>query len=393
MRFSRVCFLSALLTALALLSASGRAVAQEQFPDWSEAFDAYVADPEAGADRIIELGKQGTDGLPSSAFTVLGDAYLRQGNYGAARRSFLRALEDPNAATQMGPGKAPISNHAQLGLALAAVGSGKLGDARRWFAEASGAGGDMGYLATLGHAQTAIALGRHDEGLELLAALSESEGVEASLVESARFASANALLDAGDYEEAAAAFEALAADSEGAAATDAAFAAAIARHRGGSVNGVLESLTVIAEKCPPLAEGEERRKVSRGERDLDPTAVLQAWVRNYREQSFADYAAGPGAALTLHGCDLAIETVAVFDELEPAVVAAVEPAPPVAEPAEPAAPAGTSSGTGGASSTATAADAQAKTPVASPSAGGVPTWAIVLVLVVAAAGFLLWRRG
>lgn len=367
------------------------AVAQEQYPEWREAFDVYVVDPAGGADRIIELGKKGTDGLPSSILTVLGDAYLRQGNYGSARRMFLRALEDPNALTDVGPGKASIASHAELGLALAAVGSGKLAEARKRFAAASGPG-DMGYVATLGHAQTAIAMGRHDEGLELLAALSDAEDVEPSLLDAARFASANALLDGGDYEAAAAAFQAIADGSTGEMAVDASFAAAVARQRSGARDVALEELTALVEKCPKLEEGEERRKVSRADIALDPTAVLQSWVRNYREQSFADYRDGPGLALLLHGCDLAVETVAVYDEIAPIeVVAAAEPEP-VEMPETSAAAV-----EGDTRPAADSSDAASGAATASSDSAGdgesASLWLVVLGVLVLAGVVWFWRRG
>lgn len=319
-------FLLVLAGATLLCGTSSRA--QSEYPEWREAFAIYVNDPVAGAGLVVELGRKSTDDLPPAALTVLGDAHLRQGNYGTARKMFLRALEDPVAVSEMGPGKAPIASHAEFGLALAAVGAGKLGEAREWFAEASAAGGDMGHLATLGHAQAAIALGRHDEALEILGALADSEGVEDPVLGAARFAAANALLDAGEYEAAAEAFGELAAEGS----PDASFAAAVARYRTGEREVALESLTELVESCPEPVEGEARRPVTRADRDLDPTAVLQAWVKNYRENSFEDYRTGRlTTMLSVHGCDLAVETLPVFES-------APSPPPPAPVVPEPAAP-------------------------------------------------------
>ncbi len=383
------------LLALALLISFAVPLhAAEQYPEWREVFDVYAEDPNAAAEQVIELGKKGIDGYPPSVPTVLGDAYLRQGNYGAARRMFLRVLQDPSAGSQMGPGKAPIASHAELGLALSAVGAGKLADAREWFAKASAAGGDLGYLATLGHAQTAIALGRHDEGLEILEAMSEAEGVEDALVEASRFAAANALLDGGDPAAAAEAFQSLADDSTGPNARDAAFAAAWARAKAGERDAAFEALTVLTEECPEREEGDEPRKVSRAERELDPTAVLQAWVRNYREQSFGMYDSGPAAALSLHGCDLAVETVAVFEEVVPvaAVAPVEEPAPP--SPAEEVLPV---AGDAGGSAPAAGEEAsKAASTEASPTVadeGRMSPWIVFVIVAVIGVLVFVWRRG
>ena len=147
-------------------------------------------------------------------------------------------------------------------------------------------------------------------------------------------------LDAGDYDAAAEAFEALEKDAEGEAKPDLAFAAAVARNRAGERGVALDALNSLLERCPQPGEAEERRKISRAERELDPTAVLQSWVRNYREQSFADYRAGRlTAVLSLQGCDLAVETVAALEaappvEAVPAVREAAPPAPQAAPAAE-----------------------------------------------------------
>ncbi len=381
--------LPAPLLLLSLLFAAAPLAHAQSYPEWGEAFEVYKTDPAAGAELLIELGRRGTDNLPPSVLTVLGDAYLRQGNYGTARKMFLRALEDPSAAASMGPFKAPIASHAELGLAAAAIGAGKLADAREWFAKASAAGGDLGHLATLGHAQAAIALGRHDEGLEILEALNDTEGVEPSLVEASQFATANALLDAGDYEAAAAAFQQLSDEAAGDLALDAAFAAAMARYRGGDRGEALASLSALVERCPEAGEDDQPRKVTRAERELDPTAVLQSWVRNYREQSFSDYGGGPGPAFSLHGCDLAVETVAVLEEVSSAVVAA-EPVP--AEPE--AAPAGPAAGRAGTAAVVPArSEADQSTARDAEAGGGFPGWIAALVVVGVLVAGWFWRRG
>lgn len=327
-----------ILVALVLHLSSGHAIAQEQYPEWRDAFAVYINDPIKGGGLVIDLARTGTDGLPPAALTVLGDAHLRRGNYGSARKMFLRALEDPTTATTMGPGAAPIAAHAQLGLAMASVGAGKLSDAREWFALASAAPGDMGHIATLGHAQTAIALGRHDEGLEILEALSQQDGLEPAVLDLTRFATGDALLDAGDPEAAQEAFQALAEGASGGVAADAAYAALIAKRKSGDREEAAEGLSEFITECPKEGEedeGAERPKSSRAERELDPGAVLNAWVRNYREQAFDAYATNPAPVFSLRGCDLAVETAAVW-EAEPVVevAAAMEPAEPIAREPE-----------------------------------------------------------
>lgn len=391
-------FLSRAFTALFVcIVFAGQSFGQgDDYPEWRDAFAIYINDPEQGGGLVIDLAKSGTDGLPPAALTVLGDAHLRRGNFGRARKMFLRVLDDPTSETLMGPGKASIAAHAQMGLGMAAVGAGKMSDAREWFATASEAPGDMGYMATLGHAQAAIALGRYDEALSILEALSEAPGVESAVLDMARFTTANALLAEGDSEAAAESFGEIASDSSGSLAADAAYARALAESRTAGSEGPTEQLTELVASCPPIEEEEEVRKVSRAERQLDPGAVLQAWVRNYREKAFSEFQAQPSTLLALGGCDLARETIAVW-EAEPVVVAQEARAPvelsqrvdvPAAaeEPPAQVKPEG---------ETAPApVPANASTPEnADPSSSGL-TWVLVVgALIVIAILFVVRRRG
>lgn len=304
--------------------------AQEEYPEWRDAFTLYINDPEAGGGLVLELGRRGADGLPPAALTVLGDAHLRRGNFGRARKMFLRALDDPSAQTLTGPAKGSIAAHAQMGLGLAAVGAGKFSEAREWFALASAAPGDLGHIATLGQAQASSALGRYDEALQIFEALSEADGLEASVLERARFSMAQILLEAGDAAAASESFASLQEHASGPLARDSAYARALADYRGGQRDGAIARLTALVEACAGDRGAEDRgavaepRSISKAERDLNPRTLLQRWLRNYREQSLSAYAAGTATLFALGGCDLAVDTIAVWEAEPVAVEVAVD---------------------------------------------------------------------
>lgn len=330
----------------------------EQVEEWHDAYAAYEEDPVGNAERMVALIQEvGTQNVPAISLIVFGDAHLRLGNYGAARRMFLRALEDPAATEHAGPMKAPVADHAELGLAMVASATGKLDEARERFARTSDLDGDLGDLSTLGHAQSQIALGRHDEGLALLEELSSNDSLEPAVLEAARYSLANALLEAGEYEAAAEAFEALVADGMG---VDAAYGAALARSHDGSPQVVLDSLAEVVELCPEPDPNDDGRAPTRADRALRSGAVLASWVRNYRESSFASLDSEAGGKLfSTDGCRLARASVEVLE------------AAPIAEPTrvenpEPASVAGQSTTTVAAEPEPEPEVAQAPSPARAP---------------------------
>lgn len=303
---------------LVLLPMSASAFTAEEEVQWRAAFQAYEADPVGSAENVISLARGAKD-LPPSALTVAGDAYLRTGNFGNARKMFRRALEHPESANGMGPWKAPIASHAELGLAMAATGAGKMAEAHEWFAQAAGAPGDLANIATLGQAQAALALGRTDEALAILAALSETEDLDPSLDDTLQIVTGQALLAAGDFEAAAETFDALA-QSESPASLDAAYGAAVARSRLDDSEAPRGAFAAVLERCPEPSEGEtaaEPRRATAADRELEPTAVLQRWVRTYREAPFSDFASSLSPAFDLRGCELASQQVAFLEEGPP----------------------------------------------------------------------------
>ena len=303
---------------LVLLPMSASAFTAEQEVQWRAAFEAYEADPVGSAENVISLARGAKD-LPPSALTVAGDAYLRTGNFGNARKMFRRALEHPESATGMGPWKAPIASHAELGLAMAAIGAGKMSEAHEWFAEAADSGGDLANIATLGQAQAALALGQTDEALAILAALSETEELDPSLDDTLQVVTGQALLAAGDFEAAAETFDALA-QSESPANLDAAYGAAVARSRLDDSESPLGAFAAVLERCPEPSEDEAAtapRRVTAADRALEPMAVLQRWVRTYREAPFSNFASSLSPAFDLRGCELASQQVAFLEDGPP----------------------------------------------------------------------------
>jgi hypothetical protein len=166
---------------------------------------------------------------------------------------------------------------------------------------------------------------------------------------------------AGDGEKAAGLLGEVAAGSNPDLAAEALFAAARLSLQAGDAQDARASLEEMLANCPEEPpeqedaddeESRERRRMSRRLRELDPGAILQTWVRNYRELPLNAYAGVGAPPFGFDGCARARETLASLDEepiptpaearstsalasTSPSAPPALEPSPSAATEAEP----------------------------------------------------------
>lgn len=369
---------AALVAPLALLPAS--AVAQDE-PEPEQAEDPalralvedYMNDP-VGARRELLRYQRGGAQLPPQMLVLLGDAYLRGGNYRAAERLFDEAGEMPVGA--------PWDGLATLGSGLSRAGRGDLAGAAPYLERAMDMPGGAGEFAALAAGQVAAADGRYDDAYAAFDRVQTSDDARNELLEAAAFARAATAYAAGDTERAAAGFEALAAnDPDAAIASDARYGAALALLAEGDREQATALLRGLAKDC--RARSRSGGGVA-GVSALEPRAVLRRWLRNYREVGFDLQPKGERAVplASLDGCRLARvklreltrgDAAPVAPAVRSAALPRAAPEPAAAPAAAPVPP----------PPSATAADEPA---------GGLAPW-VVGALLVAAAALALWWRG
>ena len=313
---------------LALLLVSGSAAA-ESAPDAAGAADPsartdavpeelkvavteYVADPMAGASRLVALVRRSSDiELPPEVQIVAADAYLRLGNRRAAERLFDQALEND-------PGY-PWQDFGNAGLGTVRLMSGDAQGAEKYFGELGDAGeASSRVLGNLGMGSALATSGRYDEARAAFDEAAAAEGVDVHFRRAGQFGSAAARYAAGDYEGAARAFDELAAtDPDGPMGRDARYAAARARLALGQFDEGADALRAIDEKC-----GDQRssRRPSRALRNLDQRAINRTWLRNYRSNSWKVLFARDASPYSIDGCALARATLPAAERADPRLV-------------------------------------------------------------------------
>ena len=297
---------AALLVALALGDACWPATLPAT-TSWGEVIEAYLRDPAANGEALIDLaGARRTD-LPPVVRLAVADALLRRGDSAAVRR-LLPALADAAPAS-------PWSSFAQLGLGMVEARRGNLRAAWARFAAAARTPGAVGRAALLAGAHAAAALGdAATAGAFLDRLLHDDPGLPAGVRWAGELARATIMLGEQDPLAAARAFSALrqnASDSEQAA--DASYGEAQASLRQGDVEAARLRLRALLAECAtgPSRQGDPERHASSALLRLESRAILRTWLLNYRTTSFAG--ADSGAVYALHGCDLAVEQMAALD--------------------------------------------------------------------------------
>jgi tetratricopeptide (TPR) repeat protein len=288
----------------------GSTVAAQEPPpgysDWEQVLQSYLLDPVGNRDRVIALARQGVEGIPAVALVVIGDAYFRAGDLPNASRLFRAARAESEVVNE--PEQSPWIAFSNMGLGMVDVAQGDMGGAYRSFSAAAAAGGPSTSMAMLGAAQSAAAIGKDEEALDLLSALDETEGAPGAIRDAARFARGEVLLRQGKYDEAAALFDEIAAGTKGGLASDASYAAARARLASGERETGRTALEAMLTACAEPGDGTDPRRTNRQLRELDARAVMQAWVENYREVSFEPYLAESGRGsvdgFSIDGCAL-----------------------------------------------------------------------------------------
>jgi len=301
---------TACLALLAMLAAAPEGGAQAAKPDdWAALIGRYAADPVGTRDEVLLRARDGVDGQGIDVLLVVADANFRRGKLSDAERYFEKMVDE---SPKTPPGSLLVS-YARLGLGMIAVRKGDLPAARAAFAtasEISSGGLDRArWLANVAEAQTAAAMGDTDEAIMMLEDLEQAapdESAPPGVIEAVQFARGSALMEAGEFAEAAAVFDAIAA-SGGEGADDARYAAARARLGAGEIDAARNALAELVAACPRDAGPSER--ASSRIRDLEPYGILRKWIDNYRDLPFGAFEKR-GTLYALGGCDLARTTLA-----------------------------------------------------------------------------------
>ncbi|MDG2307859.1 MAG: tetratricopeptide repeat protein [Candidatus Binatia bacterium] len=302
---------AALLVVLSLVAIAPEALGQEQHPlyeEWRTAMQDYLKDPDAGADAVIELSRQGLTGLPAPPIALVGDVHLRRGDYASARKMFERALEAPGAEGPA-PGDSNLNDYVYFGLGMAHAASGQLEEARVAFGRATEAPTELGQFARLADAQIAIASGAPAEASVAVSKLVELDHLPPSVQLMAEAVLGNALMAEGKYVEAAELYDGMA---TGAGGADARYAAALARLYAGEREEGIAALSALVEECPPEEGGSSSPSLRA--REMEPRAVLTAWVGQYGQAGWFDQESLSNV-LSLGGCSLAAATLENVDEV------------------------------------------------------------------------------
>ncbi len=257
-------------------------------PDWSAALTAYAADPAHHRRAIVRLGRSGTHDVPPAYALLVGDALLRSGRLRAAG-----ALFDDVRARDAGD---PWTGWAELGLGWTALARGDAAAAREAFASVAARDRGSRPLAVVMAALADAAAGHTPAGLAVDPSLSPGVRRATQAVD------AYVRYWTGRWADAAARFDALAADDPtGPLADDARYAAARARWRAGDHDAARAALDVLARGRPQR----RRHPVTDALVDLDPVALVRAAVVRYRELPLRPPDETAAALLDLDGVTLA----------------------------------------------------------------------------------------
>lgn len=262
---------STVVLVLALAVQPARGDVPPLAPDVQAAVGAYLTDPVGTAQWFLETARAQIGPLHPAHAILLGDAALRTGRYRWATEYFESVREG-------GQGPA-LTSTAEIGLAWAALGRGRLADAYEHFANAGALNEQVRSLTDFAMALVAAADGAPD-GPAALAAAAARAGLDPAFGEIAPLLDGYARLWAGDTAGAADAFTAFAvAHPDSRFADDALYAAAQAKQELGRADEAQADLEALA------GDGRVHGRLSSRLGALDGRALLREGMRRDREMN------------------------------------------------------------------------------------------------------------
>ena len=235
-----------------------------------EAALLYARDQAAGKAGLLAFDRPDQASLPALARILIGVIYLRDGNAGAAVRTFSNLANDPAIPAGM-------QQLAWSGIGWAQLSRGDLDAARVGFQHADTP------ITPSPLAQVVIGLidagnGKLDSAIAYLTPPANNPRAAPTLRAVARYGIAFARFHAGDYQTAVDEFRAVAADPvAGPLADDALYAAGLALWESGQREAAISAWRSLAGDT----EGDdlEAKQIPRGLLRLDPTAWLRTGLR------------------------------------------------------------------------------------------------------------------
>ena len=261
-----------LLSAVALTTSTGaRGEPPPLAPSVQDALVAYLRDPAANAKVFLDAARQENGAINPLQALFLGDAALRVGRYRMAGDLFDAVREGDNPV---------LGSYAEVGMAWAALGRGRLADAYEHLEAAGTLNPALGSFTDVTMALVAAANGDPDGRAALAAAAARSD-VDPGFREVAPLLDAYARYWAGDVAGAADAFTAFAvAHPDSRFADDALYAAAQAKQRAGRDAEALADLEALA------GDGRAHGPMSSRLVALDGRALLREGTRRDRTMGF-----------------------------------------------------------------------------------------------------------
>jgi tetratricopeptide (TPR) repeat protein len=253
---------------LVLLATLGSPVAGRTAVALQDALTAYLHDPAANARAFLDVARREQGSIDPVHAVFLGDAALRVGRYRMATELFEAVRASGDAA---------FAGAAEVGLAWAALGRGRLGDASQHLETAGALNPWLERFTDFAAALVAAADGAPD-GRAALAAAAARPDIDPALREVAPLLDAYARYWEGDVDGAADAFTAFAvANPDSRFADDALYAAAEAKLRAGRRDEAEADLEALAT--------DRRGRVGSSSRllALDGRALLREGMRRDRK--------------------------------------------------------------------------------------------------------------
>jgi tetratricopeptide (TPR) repeat protein len=261
----RVVLCSVVLCTVVLASgiARGAPEAPTITPDVQAAIRAYLQDPVANAKDFLDTPRAPADQLNPLHALLLGDAAVRVGQYRTASEFFGTV------------GDAGLTSAAELGMAWASLGRGRLADA---YEHLSAANSDPALQQATAFAMAIVAAANGSQtGPALLAAAEAQGGLDPALREVAPLLDAYVSYWGGDPARAADSFTAFAvAHPDSRFADDAFYAAAQAKLRAGREDEAIADLQALAGGQPSTGRLSSRLVA------LDGRALLREGMRRDR---------------------------------------------------------------------------------------------------------------
>jgi hypothetical protein len=226
------------LTVLVALTAADAQAGGDWQQRWQATLPGYVADPWSNRRAMLALARSAPEELTAMQQLIIADAYLRSGRARSAAALFERVYAEHT-------GEEPWASSAALGAGWAALQTGRVDDARGYFASAEAVPGEGALVAAFLGAQLAARSGDVQDALDAFDRIGEHPLATEELRSAADLAGGYARLWSGDESGAREAFEAVAARA-GTLADDAQYAAAITQWKVGDTAGAEQSLAALA---------------------------------------------------------------------------------------------------------------------------------------------------